>query len=176
VAPISGQQMRVSLFVTARDFASVPIAIDYKVKGVKGWFPATMASAMDEIPSSPEGVESSVVWDTFADLGAVYVKKARLRATVLTEQGRKKKSKRFEVWTYGDVAGTALAQAVYPDLTADGSLDNLVVIDTRDAASFAGGSVPGARNITSAQIEESGEEALPWPKDTRLAFYCYGGL
>ena len=146
------------------------------MKGVKGWFPATMSTPIDAIPSSPEGLQANAVWNAHADLGTAYVKKARLRCLVLLDKGKRKKSKKFEVVIYGDLPGADLKAALYTDLEADGTLDQMVLIDTRAATSFDTGAVPGARNLSAADIEALGEEVLPWPKDTRLVFYCYGGL
>jgi hypothetical protein len=176
VSALSGQQFLVTLLAKDRESRDLPLSFEYKVKGVKGWFPATMATDVDAIPSSPEGRSATAVWDAHADLGTAYIKKARLRVTVLLEKGKRKKSKKFEVVLYGDLPGADLRSALYADLEADGNLDGMVLIDTRGTTSFADGSVPGARNLSSTDIEEMGETVLPWPKDTRLVFYCYGGL
>jgi len=176
VGEFGGQQFLVSLLAKDVESRALPLSFEYKLKGVKGWFPATMATPIDAVPSSPGGLAATAVWDAHADLGTAYFKKARLRCLVLLEKGKRKKSKKFEVVIYGDLPGTDLRSDLYADLEADGTLDQMVVIDTRAATSVEVGAVPGAQNLSAEDIEERGEEVLPWPKDTRLVFYCYGGL
>jgi hypothetical protein len=176
VSPFTGQAFLVTLLAKDRESRDLPLSFEYKLKGVKGWFPATMATDVDAVPSSPDGLPATATWNAYADLGTAYVKKARLRCTVLLERGKRKKSKKFEVVLYGDLSGADLRSALYPDLEADGTLDRMVLVDTRAATSFDDGSIPAAVNLSATDIDEMGERILPWPKDTRLVFYCYGGL
>jgi len=176
VMPLSGQHLAATLLVKDPESRDLPLSFEFKVKGRKGWFPATMATDIDAVPSDPEGRSFVAVWSAYEDLGAVSIRKARLRVTVEVEKGKRKKSKKFEVVTYGDLPGADLRADLYPDLAADGTLTDFVLVDTRGEISFADGSVPGAVNLSASDIEEKGDEVLPFSKDTRLVFYCYGGL
>jgi hypothetical protein len=129
-----------TLLVIDKESRAVDLTIEYKVKGVKGWHPATMETSLTGLQSGPDGVETVVVWNAHADLGSVHAPKVRLRTSVTNVKGKKKKSKKFEVVLYGPANGDDLADDLAPDLADDGDLDSLALIDTR------------------------------------LVFYCYGGL
>ncbi|MEN8150784.1 MAG: rhodanese-like domain-containing protein [Planctomycetota bacterium] len=176
VTALTGQSMAVAMLVRDREARDLPLILEYKVKGTKGWHPATVETDVSAVPSSEEGEQFVAAWNAFADLGTRHSRKVRLRVIVDIEKGKKKKSRRFEVVLYGRLDSGGVSAVTYPDLMEDGSLDNTVLIDTRSAAHFAAAAIPGAINLDAADIEEQGEAILDFPKDTRLIFYCYGGL
>ena len=176
VAPASGQTMVVTLLVRDRDSRDLPILVEYRIRGTKGWHPATMETDMSAVPSSEEGETFIAAWNAYEDLGTRYSRRVRLRTRPDVQYGKRKRSRRFEVALYGNVDAGAVSAATYPDLIADGRLDGLVLIDTRAPQDFAEGALPGAMNLSAEDIEEDGKTILDYPKDTRLVFYCYGGL
>lgn len=178
VSPISGQRMSVTLTVRDAEERDLPIRIEYRIRGVKGWFPATIDQDLSAVPSSEVGETLVVSWNAYADLGTRHSKRVRLRTIVDLEKGRKKKSKRFEVYLYGSVTADAVSALTYPDLRADGRLDEVVLIDTRDPHDFAAGHLPGAIHVSTEDLEtnKQAKAIFDYPKDTHLVFYCYGGL
>jgi hypothetical protein len=174
-AEASGSHLTVTLNMTDKASRAVDLLIEYKVKGLKGWHPATIDSDLTGMATSPDGVETNVFWNAHADLGSVHAPKVRLRTSVTNMKGGKKKSKKFEVVLYGQVSGDELAADLAADLEDNGTLDDLVLIDTRSALSFGLGHIPGAINLSVAEIETGGTGALPYPLDKRIVFYCYGG-
>lgn len=64
-------------------------------------------------------------------------------------------------------AGIILPQQISKDV-----FDNVVFIDTRDAAQFAKGSIPGARNIEWREVLSRIDEI---PKDKKVILFCNTG-
>jgi hypothetical protein len=178
VVPVTGQRYGATLVVCDREARDLPIRIEYRVRGIKGWQPATIEQDLSAVASSEEGTQILVVWNAWEDLGAYYSRKARLRTIVDVEKGKKKKSRGFRLHVYGETSADALSAATYPDLIEDGRLDDLVLIDTRDPDDFAAGRLPGAIHLSTEELDRKrkAKQLLAYPRDTRLVFYCYGGL
>ena len=81
----------------------------------------------------------------------------------------------FDLTTYGEAEVGDLASDIYADMSPDGTLDSLTLIDARTAAYFSGGHIPGALNVLYDDLLAEGADATPSPKDRFVVFYCYGG-
>ena len=64
-------------------------------------------------------------------------------------------------------AGTIVPQQLSKEI-----FDSMVFIDTRDAAQFAAGTIPGARNIEGREVLSHIDEI---PKDKKVILFCNTG-
>ncbi|MHC4473496.1 MAG: rhodanese-like domain-containing protein [Planctomycetota bacterium] len=171
---------QVVLVVTAWDDRSreMDVVVEYSVDGGASWKPATQ-TAGEEPPSgiaaTPEGTEVGYTWEAYEDLGCGLFPGALVRATPVEPAGSAGASAPFELLTYGESEVVSLAADLYADLRVDGILDDTGVIDARSAANFDVGRIPGAIHVLLETILADGADAIPFPKDRRIVFYCYGG-
>jgi hypothetical protein len=175
----NGTQVVLVVKVTDPQSRAVDVTVNYSLNDGATWAPATQRAGeppLQDVAATPEGAEFVFTWEAFQDLGCGWYPAVVFRALPVSPLGRTEVSDPFEVIAYGEPDGADLATDVFTDLAPDGTLDDLVIIDTRPASQYAMGFVPGAIWLLYEDLVAQGSAALPYPPDTRIVFYCYGGL
>ncbi len=165
--------------VADRRSREITLSIDFSLDGGTSWRAATGLfgkSAGQTVSSSPEGTEHAFTWSAHRDLGTGLHEGVLVRVTPSQPRGKPAVGEPIEELITYDVPSTGDLHAdLLADLSPDGTLDGFVLADVRGEDDHAAGHLPGAVFVSFADIQERGREALPWPLDTRIVFYCYGG-
>jgi hypothetical protein len=174
----SDQEVQVTLLVTDPSARDLDLSFEFRVKGrkgaEKGWRPADTGDTALGLTSSPYGNVHTVVWKAFDDLGAGAFRKVRLRASITNVKGKRKRSRKFAVTVWGAVTASDLHAELVASLTTTGRTA-APIFDTRVEGTWRQGHVPGAVYVPASEIPDRPDELLPYPADTPLTFYCYGG-
>jgi hypothetical protein len=169
---------RVTVVVQVKDKKSRDVAVDleFSIDGGVIWQAASGVFAKKELSSSPAGVDHAFTWYAHEDLGTGYWPDTLARATPKDPAGKAGVGDPIgELITHGEAQRADLYANLLADFSPDGALDGFVLVDTRGPDDFAAAHIPGAVSIQYADIQAMGKDALPWPLDTKLVFYCYGG-
>ena len=160
---VSGEVVRITLEVGGDAGGTVDVAVHWSRDGA-AWAEAVRVSGTPTPEGIPAGTTFTFNWDAFDDLGCAFEDTLHVRAMV--SGAEKDRNGPISLTTYREADAADLRNDLQADLAPDGTLDGLALFDTRDAADYAQGAIPGAVNS---------DDPTGRPKDFRLVFYCYGG-